>query len=125
MELYNKKNDEFNLKVNRLEEELAECKENILKYENLLKEEKGKNEGLIIQKQQLHTQVKQLYDEVDRKTYQIGENSKMKEDHYEYELKRLSSENKKLKEDLDYSTRELTSLQREVSDRRGRDSAEV
>lgn len=69
----------------------------------MVKEEKGKSEGLIIQKQQLNSQIKQLCEELDRKSYQLGENSKMKEDHYEYEVKRISNENKKLREELEYS----------------------
>ena len=61
---------------------MSDLQENIGKYEHLLKEEKGKSEGLIIQKQQLNSQIKQLCEELDRKSYQLGENSKMKEDHY-------------------------------------------
>ena len=49
----------------------------------------------------------------------------MKEDHYEYEVKRVSNENKKLREELECSSKELGMIQREIEERRGRDKSEV
>lgn len=50
----------MNERINILEDQLSNNNENLLRFEQLFKEEKGKNEGLLVQKQQLIAQVKQL-----------------------------------------------------------------
>ena len=54
------------------------------KFEQLFKEEKGKNEGLLAQKQQLLSQTRQLSEEIDKKSLTFNSSFKMKEDQYEF-----------------------------------------
>lgn len=63
-------------------------------------------------------QTRQLSEEADKKTSTFNTSFKVKEDQYEFEIRKLRTDNQKMKDELEYNAKEVKNLQRDLEEMR-------